>query len=243
MDKVAIDLLGPIRLRIGGVHHPIRRERVRALLTLLALHPGRTVPIDVMIEALWNDDLPKDPVHAVHVYMCRLRSVHPALAVVVQTEPAGYSLNVAPELTDAARFESLASRAGVMLVADAAGACGLLSEALELWRGPAFGSLHYAEFLADAVARLDEQRLTAVEHSYEADIRLGNAQRVVPELRRLVVEHPFRDRPTQLLVWALDASGRQAEALMTFRNYCQLIEGEFGVAPTITYADLVAAAL
>lgn len=235
MNRIEIRLLGPIELEVGGRVVPLRRRQVRALLALLALHPVEGVLIDTIIDALWDDELPGDPRHAVHVYVSRLRSLHPALADAVVTTPGGYRLDAHPEQTDAARFEAHAAAAHAELARAPWEALRLLDGALALWRGRAFGSLHYAEFLANDVRRLEERLLHAKEDAFEADLRLGRAARVIAGLQQMTQHHPYRDRPVQLLVSALEADGRRTEALVAHRSYCQRIRQEFGVQPEFPF--------
>ncbi len=241
MNRIEIRLLGPIELEVGGRVVPLRRRQVRALLALLALHPIEGVFIDTIIDALWDQRLPADPRHAVHVYVSRLRALHPAVADAVATTPGGYRLDIHPEQTDVARFEAHAAAAHADLTRAPWEARRLLDAAVALWRGPAFGSLHYAEFLADHVRRLEERLLQAKEDAFEADLRLGRAAQVIPGLQQMTQHHPYRDRPVQLLVSALEADGRRTEALVAHRSYCQRIRREFGVQPAFPFPSVVPA--
>ena len=67
-------------------------------------------------------------------------------------------------------------------------------------------------------ARLEELRLTTLEERIEADLAGGDASQLVPELEALVREHPHRERLRGFLMLALYRSGRQAEALETYRR-------------------------
>jgi hypothetical protein len=58
------------------------------------------------------------------------------MEVGVRKTPAGYVINVAPELIDARRFERLLQQAQDALAADPARAQALFEAALALWRGP-----------------------------------------------------------------------------------------------------------
>lgn len=235
MTGVQIRLMGPIELEIDGTGVPLPRRQVRMLLTLLALAGETGASVDTIIEALWEADLPGNPKHAVHVYVNRLRKLHPAIARAVYTIGDGYRLDVPGDAVDVVRFEGLVERAHRDLAHDPAQARRSLDAALELWRGPAFGSLHYCEFLAGVVRRLEEWHLAALEDSCEAQLRLGRARRVIPDLQELTHRHPYRDRAMQLLVTALDADGRRTEALVAHRNYCRRIASELGVRPSFSF--------
>ena len=70
----------------------------------------------------------------------------------------------------------------------------VLREALELWRGPALADLAFEPFAPAEIARLEEQRLVALEARVEADLARGSHAALVSELQQLLVEHPTRER-------------------------------------------------
>ena len=53
----------------------------------------------------------------------------------------------------------------------------MLREALELWRGPPLAELEFEPFAQAEIARLEEQRLAALEARVEADLARGPARR------------------------------------------------------------------
>ena len=107
----------------------------------------------------------------------------------------------------------------------------MLHTALALWSGPALGELAYERFAQDEAARLEELRLTAVEERIEADLRLGRHAGLVAELEGLVREHPLRERLRAQQMLALYRSGRQAEALESFRAARRALVDELGLEP------------
>ncbi|MFS8496735.1 MAG: winged helix-turn-helix domain-containing protein [Micromonosporaceae bacterium] len=108
---------------------PARRQR--ALLSRLALAPGRVVPAAELIAAVWEDRA----THALQVHVWRLRALLGPAAGALVTRAPGYVLDVPPEAVDAERFERGVRRAAE---AEPAAAVELLGRALGLWRGPAY---------------------------------------------------------------------------------------------------------
>ena len=94
----------------------------------------------------------------------------------------------------------------------------MLRSALALWRGPALADFEYEAFARDEIGRLEELRLVALGLRLEADLALGRAAEVVPELEALVREHPLRERLRELLILALYRAGRQADALAAYQD-------------------------
>lgn len=73
--------------------------------------------------------------------------------------------------------------------------------------------------------------MQAQETALEADLRLRRALEVIPELRRLVTDHPLREHLHQLLMLALYRDGRQAEALACYQHARQVLIDELGAEP------------
>src|SRR5205823_4245408 len=88
-----------------------------------------------------------------------------------------------------------------------------LGEALSLWRGRALAGLDAEPGVRDVALELDEERLRATELLVEAELVLSRHARVVPELERLLAEHPGREGLYAQLMLALYRAGRQADAL------------------------------
>ena len=102
------------------------------------------------------------------------------------------------------------------LEGDGATARRLLDDALGLWRGPPLAEVASAPFAPAEIARLEEQRLAALEVRVEADLAVGRHPLVVAELEQLRPEHPWRERLHAQLMLALYRSGRQADALEAY---------------------------
>jgi len=238
-ETVRVGVLGPLAVT-DAAGRPVRvgGQRVRALLAVLALAAGRPVPAHALIERLWPepDDRPVDAVNALQSLVSRLRAALRQAGVaesVLESSPAGYRLAVPPEAVDAAVFEAAARAGGRALAAgDAATAARLLREALGTWRGPALADVAGEEFAAAPAARLEELRSAAVLDRIEADLALGEAVAVTGELRELTAADPLAERPRALLMRALAAAGRQADALAVYAEGRELLADRLGVDPS-----------
>src|SRR3954468_8412541 len=127
----------------------------------------------------------------------------------IETTPAGYRLRVRPDELDAERFARgvEAGRRALGAGVPERGAL-LLRDALGLWRGPPLAELEFEPFAQAEIARLEEERLAALEARLEADLGAGRHAALVSELRQLLAEHPTRERLAALLMLALYRSGR-----------------------------------
>ncbi|MEW9555194.1 BTAD domain-containing putative transcriptional regulator [Nonomuraea sp. NPDC050783] len=230
-------ILGPTAA-LGEDGEPVALggPRVRALLALLALHAGRVVGADRLVEGLYGPEPPEGVANALQSQVSRLRR---ALGRdLVEFHPAGYRLAADPSDVDACRFERLAAAGRRALAAgDPARAAGLLREALELWRGAPLADAPHAR---GAAAALEELRLAATEDRVQADLDLGRHRELAAELRGLIAAHPLRERLRAQLMRALYGSGRQAEALTVYDEARKILGEELGVEPG---AELTAAHL
>ncbi|SEH01639.1 Predicted ATPase [Nonomuraea solani] len=206
-----VGILGPLRVAGGEVGG----ARVRALLVRLALDPGRVVTADRLIEDLWPGETPAHPTAALQSLVSRARREAPGL---ISSHPAGYLLDVAPSEVDAQRFERLARD-------------GDARAALALWRGAALADAAELPFATGPAARLEELRLTTLAERIAADLDQGPEQGLVAELEELVAVHRLREPFHALLMRALVARGRRAEALTVFEGIRTDLASELGVDP------------
>lgn len=222
------EILGPTEvLGDDGTGIPVGGPRVRALLALLALEPGRVVGADQLVDGLYGEEPPEGVANALQSQVSRLRRALGRDRV--EFHPAGYRLVADPMDVDASRFEWLAAEGRRALGSgDAGRASALLREGLELWRGAPLADAPHA---GASAARLSELRLTAIEDRAQADLELGRHRELAAELRRLVADHPLRERLRAQLMRALYGSGRQAEALTAYAEGRRILDDQLGIQP------------
>ncbi|MCP3802326.1 winged helix-turn-helix domain-containing protein [Allokutzneria sp. A3M-2-11 16] len=216
-------VLGPLEVRSAdGDPVGVPETKVRALLADLLVHRGRVVSADRLAEDLWAERQPANPLASLQTKVSRLRR---ALGGLVESRPPGYVLLVEPEAVDLGRFEALLLRA--RRADNARVRADLLTEALGLWRGPAFADFADEDFVRPAAERAEEQRLTALEWLAEARLELGEQ----PDLAQLVAEHPLRERLRAAHIRALYRAGRQSEAIEHYEDLRARLAGELGLDP------------
>jgi DNA-binding SARP family transcriptional activator len=218
-------ILGPLEVVADGQEVPLGGAKQRALLALLLLHPNRVVSRDRLIDELWGTDPPETARTALQVHVSHLRKALGRDRIV--TQAPGYLVRVEPHELDVERFERLL---GSVDRGDSAVAAEALREALALWRGPPLGGLDDSFAQAER-ARLEEQRLLALEQRIDAELGLGLHARLVPELEGLVREKPLREHLRAQLMLTLYRCGRQADALEVYRSGRRLLDEELGLEP------------
>jgi DNA-binding SARP family transcriptional activator len=208
-------LLGPLEVRDDNGPLPLGGSKQRALLALLLLYANRVVSRERLIDELWGDDPPHTAVASVQVYVSRLRKLLPQGRL--ETRPPGYLLRVEPDELDIDRFERLC-------------AAGRRREALELWQGSPLAEFE-EPFAKVEAGRLEELRLVALEERIEADLTQGRHADLAGELEALIADNPHRERLRAQLMLALYRSGRQTDALATYREGRAAL-GELGLDPS-----------
>ncbi|MER6531386.1 BTAD domain-containing putative transcriptional regulator [Streptomyces sp. NPDC001508] len=210
----------------AGVAVPVGGPRLRALLTALALRPGRTATSETLIADVWADGPPQDAPAALQALVGRLRR---ALGrATVAAVPGGYRLEATRDDIDLFVFERLVRDGTTALESgDPAAAERALTEALALWRGPALADLPDRT----AATRAEARHREAVRTRAEAALRLGRAHDVVPELRELTATHPYDESLHALLVRALRDTGRGADALAAYETARRTLADGLGTDP------------
>ncbi|MEV7292816.1 BTAD domain-containing putative transcriptional regulator [Streptomyces microflavus] len=235
-------VLGPLVVWDGeGREVRVPEAKVRALLADLLAHDGGPVTADRLIHDLWGDAPPGKPAGALQAKISQLRRVVGRDRVVRQ--PAGYRLRLdgGGDEVDAVRFRALVTEARP--VRDPRTRAALLTEALELWRGPAYADFADGLFVRGPAQRLAEQRLSVLEEQAEARLEAGDHALLAGELADLVALHPLRERLRAAQMRALYAAGRQSEALASYEDLRTRLVGELGVDPSPELAALHGAVL
>ena len=224
-------ILGSFQLEESGRRIPLDGVRQRAVLVSLLLHANEVVPSEQLLMELWGEDSPLSAVNSLQAAISRLRRVLPAGRLI--TRPPGYVLRIFPQELDVSQFEELVAEGREASATGAAGrAARTLRQALSLWQGPALADFRYEPFAQGEIVRLEELHLTCLEERVEADLALGSASVLVPELRRLVGHHPMRERLRGQLMRALYLDGRQAEALEVYHEFRSVLRDELGLDPS-----------
>ena len=219
-------VLGPLEVDGAPSRSPPGLKERLVLLCLL-LEPGRPVPVDAVLEAVWPD---ADPAAAARSLTVRLANLRRWLAPVgIERAGAGLRLELAPGQVDAERFAALVGEEAY-------------HEALGLWRGTPFGELAGAEIAQPEIRRLEELHRRARAGLARALTDAGRPADAATVLERLAAEDPLHDEVARALMQALYRSGRQAEALAAYRRHAATLL-ELGLEPSGPTRDLERAIL
>lgn len=232
-DQTAFAILGSLEMSRGDRVIAVGGRTPRTLLAMLLLSLNNPVRSDALAAGLWGEAPPTSALGSLHSHISRIRRlVAGGDDIRIERRPGGYALCGDPDRLDARRFERLA-RDGAEQAAhgSAPRAAALLREALSLWRGPALVEFADAEFARSESVRLDELRLETTAKVLDIELGLGAARELVPELERLLVEHPLQERFWAQLMVALYRDSRQADALGAYRRARTVLHEELGIEP------------
>ncbi|GAB3736448.1 hypothetical protein GCM10027598_63450 [Amycolatopsis oliviviridis] len=228
-------VLGPLVAEDARGEVGLKGPRHRAVLARLLIARGRVVPVERLVDDLWERP-PEGAVGAVQTFVGALRRAlepdraprEPARLLV--TVARGYALRT--DSVDAWDFEAAVAAARELLDARRADAAlSRVDTALASWRGPAYAEFAEEGWARGEVSRLTELRLLAGELRAEALLALGRAAEVIPELEPRVREYPLRENGSRLLALALYRSGRQGDALAVLRAARERLADELGLDP------------
>ncbi|HEX6684354.1 MAG TPA: tetratricopeptide repeat protein [Candidatus Limnocylindrales bacterium] len=228
-------LLGLVEVRAGGTVVDAGRPRQRMVLSALLVDAGRVVPTHVLIDRVWGDALPGNVLGTLRAHIARIRRVLER-ASALGDEPlqlihraGGYVLDLDPDRIDLHRARRL-------LRASREDGCrderrlGLLREAIRLWQGEPLTGLD-----GDWVNRMrlawERERVELVLAWARAELRGDNPEAVLGPLHELAERHPLVESLAAMLMRALAAAGRPAEALERYANLRAKLVAELGAEP------------
>jgi DNA-binding SARP family transcriptional activator len=234
--------LGSLAVWQDGRELPLGGAKQRGLLAVLLLRPNELVPTARIIDELWGEQPPATAVKTVQVFVSQLRKV--LGEGIVETQPGGYLIRVAPRALDCQRFEGMLGDGRRLLAEGEVDKAGeVLRTALALWRGPPLSEFQYESFARNEIGRLEELRVVGLEQRLEVDLALGRHAEVVGELEALVRDQPLREHPRRLLMLALYRAGRQADALAVYQETRAQLVDELGLDPGQALQELEKAIL
>ncbi|GAB1515809.1 AfsR/SARP family transcriptional regulator [Actinophytocola sp. KF-1] len=208
MVTVLFRVLGPLEAEVEGRLVALGGPKPRLLLATLLMRPNSAVSTDVLVDVLWPESPPRSAAANVRTYVHGLRRL---LDNRIEHRPGGYLLRAEPGEIDLCRFEETRDP--------------------DLWRGPFLADLPGSHVFDATAARATEMWLSAREDRLRARIERGDHDAAAAELRGMLRDHPLREELWQLLIHALTAAGRRADAIQAYTEAERILRDELGAAP------------
>jgi DNA-binding SARP family transcriptional activator/tetratricopeptide (TPR) repeat protein len=232
---VEFRLLGPVEVRTGDRGLEMGPRQQRAVLAALAVDAGHPVPLDTLVDRVWDEAPPPGARAALYSHITRIRRALESVEVTGEQpvrlvrRAGGYVLDVDPDRVDLHQFRRLSAAAREPRCSDTDRA-GLLGGALGLWRGTPLADLpgQWAERMREGWR---QQQLDAAVAWARAELALGRPEVVIGPVRDLLAAYPLVEPLVGTLMRALAAAGRDSEALDCYATTRSRLVDELGVEP------------
>ncbi|GGU04156.1 AfsR/SARP family transcriptional regulator [Streptomyces lateritius] len=242
--RLALYLLGPLRIWHEGRELAVGPPKQRAVLALLAGHRGTVVSREQIVDALWGADAPASAANAVHTYVAGLRRIlepergSRESGAFIVSRAGGYELRLPAEAVDSLTFVRRYEEARALASAGrATAAFERFASALGLWRGEALSGIP-GPYAALERARLREMRFSATEGWIAGLIAAGRHEAAVVACSEAIAQEPLHERLRHLHMLALARSGRQAHAIQAYDDARRHLREELGIDPGPELRDL-----
>ena len=221
-------MLGAVECTRDGVAVALGGSKQRTVMSMLLLANGRSVSVDQLVESVWGTDPANGAVATLRVFVSNLRrAVCPEDTNGIRFDGHGYACRFEYDL-DVFEFEELCRRAAM---AASGSDVAAWRRALDLFRGEPLGGLEPTEPVRREQVRLAEARLTALDAMFASELAAGRHREIVSELSAAAEAEPLREELRRALMVALYRSGRQADALRTYRLFRDRLIDELGIEP------------
>jgi DNA-binding SARP family transcriptional activator len=237
-----IKILGPLSAEVDGTSIVPTAGKPRQVLSLLALYPGRVMPVPTLMEELWDTTPPASALTTLQTYILQLRrrigtamgpgAQRGAMDLLV-TRHGGYLMEIDGPCVDVHQYERLVREGQAAFESgDNEVSAARFRASLDLWSGAPLVDVKLGPVLDIEVRRLEASRLVTVERRIDADLRLGRHAELIAELTDLTARYPHHEGLHSQAMLALYRSGRQASALEAYRRLRVGLIDELGVEPS-----------
>lgn len=235
-ELMLFSVLGPVELRMKGETIDLGPAKQRTILAALLVNLEQPVPLDVLVDRVWDESPPADVRNVVYTYVARLRRKLACAAADSEDPPllkrmfGGYCLQTAPGNVDLYRFRDLLEQSRKLDGGADDRRSTLLREANALWRGVPLAGVdgRWASAMRHGLQQLRHEAL--VEWA-DVETRLGRPRMVIDQLRQAVFDSPFSESLVAHLMLSLHADGRSAEALQVFESTRRQLADDMGTDP------------
>jgi DNA-binding SARP family transcriptional activator len=225
----------------GDEHLDPGPYKQRILLAALLCRANTVVPVDKLLDVIWDGDQPRTARKNLQVYVSALRKI---LGDRISHLAYGYRLRADPDELDLLKFDSLAAAGrAARRTGDSDASRLLLANALRLWRDHALVDLMGNAHIALESNRLAERFVAVYESWVDLEIEAGHHLEVLERLVEMAACYPFRERLVAATIIALNQGGDRKEALACYESHRQFLARELGLDPSPVLRDIYACIL
>lgn len=223
-SRFTLRVLGGFQLSRSGVAVDVPTRKIACLLTYLACTAPLPQSREKLANLFWGAYGEDRARHNLRQALARLRALLGQDAIV----SSGEALRLAPGAfdCDVARFEALLAEGGA----------ASLAAAVDLYGGAllediSVGDATWNDWLLRERDRLSERAISAMVAKGEISLAAGDAERAMQCGRRAIDIDNFREDGHRLVLRALAAAGRNAEALRRYQDLAALLRAELDAEP------------
>ena len=232
LPRYRLRLLG--RFELSGPSGPIElsNRKLAALLAYLACTAPKPQPREKLATLLWGSHFEAQAKQNLRQALVRLRRALDHEALISD----GDEISLAPVALecDVAQLQALGSEGSPASLAEAVGLCKgrLLADVAvpeEAW----------TEWLTGERQRLEGLALDALVRFAEMELSRGHAEKALETAHRALAINDLREDAHRLVIQALVAVGRKAEALKHYQDLVALLKRELSTEPDAATKSLV----
>jgi len=228
-------VLGPVEVVLADQVVPGWRPQQRAVLAALVVDVGRVVPVGVLVDRVWGSAPPRHADRILQSHLSRIRRTldrgnDPAETVRLVRHAGGYRLLTEPDRVDLYRFRRLLQQDRAQQQVDD-DRIASLRQALDLWRGEPLGGVP-GDWAARTRQAWQQLRLDATVLWADLQLQVGGAAAVIDPLAELLADHPLAEPLAGVLIRALYAVGRPADALDLYATVRRRLADQLGTDPS-----------
>ncbi|MBV8192700.1 MAG: AAA family ATPase [Alphaproteobacteria bacterium] len=233
LPKFSLKLLG--RFELSGPHGPVElpNKKLAALLAFLACSGSKPQSREKLATLLWGSHFEAQARQNLRAALFRLRRALGSDALI----GGGDEISLAREVVDSdvARLEAL----------NGEGTCVSLAAAALLYQAPLLSDLNIAEeawndWLGAERARLERLALDAMVRQAEQALQSDDAESAFKAAHRAISVNVLREDAHRIVLRALAATGRKAEALKHYQGLATTLRRELNTEPDSATRSLVA---
>jgi len=228
-----LSLLGRFELAGQEGSIDLTSKKLTALLTYLVCTAPQAHGRDKLMTLLWGSHFDAQARQNLRQALFRLRRVLGEDALI----STGESISLQPGVvtSDVMRFEALLGD----------GNREALNEAIDLYRGPLLPDItipeeDWTEWLDVQRQRLEDLALDAMIKLGEEELQVGNHRQALKAGNRAIAITSHREDAHRLVMRALAAGGRRADALKHYQDLVALLKRELNTEPDAATKSLVA---
>ncbi len=232
LPKYSLKLLG--RFELSGPEGPVElaNKKLAALLAYLACSAPEPQSREKLATLLWGSHFDAQARQNLRQALFRLRRALGPDALIVDGDEISLATTVVE--CDAIRLKALSRD----------GSPASLAAAADLYQDPLLDDVTIAEeawadWLGAERLRLEGLALDAMIRYAEQALQSGNAESALKAANRVISVNALREDAHRLIVQALAAAGRKAEALKHYQDLVALLKRELNTEPDAATRSLV----